>query len=47
VVANEFAVPVTPEARAAQGIPEPEQVKATVEYLRHEEPAHDEDLLKS
>jgi membrane protein len=47
VTPAEFAVPVTPEARAAQGIPEPEQVKATVEYIKHEDPAHDEDLLKS
>jgi membrane protein len=47
VVPEDHAVPVTAEARAQQGIPEPEQVKATVEYMKHEDPAHDEDLQKS
>ncbi len=47
VVPADHAVPVTAEARAKQGIPEPEEVKATVEYLKHEDPAHDEDLPKS
>jgi membrane protein len=47
VVPEEFSVPVTAEARAEQGIPDPQTVKATVEYLKHEDPAHDEDLQKS
>ena len=47
VLPEEHAVPVTAEARAEQGIPEPAQVKATVEYIKHEEPARDEDLAKS
>ncbi|HEY7119390.1 MAG TPA: YihY/virulence factor BrkB family protein [Tepidisphaeraceae bacterium] len=47
VPAADHAVPVTAEARAEQGIPDPAQVKATVEYLKHEEPARDEDLPKS
>lgn len=47
VVPEDHAIPVTAEARAKQGIPEPAAVKATVEYLKHEDPAHDEDLQKS
>ncbi|MEZ0264807.1 MAG: YihY/virulence factor BrkB family protein [Phycisphaerae bacterium] len=33
VVAADHAIPVTPEARAEQGIPQAEEVKATVEYM--------------
>jgi hypothetical protein len=40
-------VAVTAEARAQQGIPKPAEVKATVEYLKQEDPAHNEDLQKS
>ena len=40
-------VAVTAEARAQQGIPEAAEVKATVEYIKHEDPAHDENLQKS
>jgi membrane protein len=47
VVPEDHAVPVTAEARAQQGIPKPEVVKATVEYIKHEDPAHDESLQKS
>jgi membrane protein len=47
VVAAEHAVPVTKEARAEQGIPDPKQVAATVEYLKETDPAHDENLQKS
>jgi membrane protein len=47
VLPEDYAAPVTAEARALQGIPEPEQVKATVEYLKHEDPAHDDNLQKS
>jgi membrane protein len=47
VVPEDYSVPVTAEARAKQGIPEPEAVKATVEYLKQEDPAHDEELPKS
>src|SRR3954469_25349009 len=38
VVAADHAVPVTAEARAQQGIPKPAVVKATVEYLKREDP---------
>jgi membrane protein len=47
VVPEDHAVPVTAEARAQQGIPKPADVKATVEYIKHEDPAHDENLQKS
>jgi membrane protein len=47
VVPADHAVPVTAEARAEQGIPDPEVVQATVEYLKQEDPARDEDLQKS
>lgn len=47
VVPSDHAVAVTAEARAQQGIPEPAEVKETIEYLKHEDPAHDEDLKKS
>jgi len=47
VVPEDHAVPVTAEARAQQGIPKPAVVKATVEYLKQEDPAHNEDLQKS
>jgi hypothetical protein len=46
-VPEDHAVPVTAEARAQQGIPKAEVVKATVEYIKHEDPAHDESLQKS
>ena len=47
VVPEDHAVPVTAEARAQQGIPKPAVVKATVQYLKTEDPAHNEDLQKS
>lgn len=47
VMPEDHAVPVTAEARAQQGIPKAEVVKATVEYIKHEDPAHDESLQKS
>jgi membrane protein len=47
VVPEDHAVPITDEARAQQGIPKPTEVKATIEYLKREDPAHDEDLQKS
>ena len=47
VVPEDHAVSVTAEAKAQQGIPEPTEVKATIEYLKQEDPAHDEDLQKS
>ena len=47
VLPEDYAAPVTAEAHAVQGIPEPEQVKATVEYLKHEDPTHDDNLQKS
>jgi len=47
VVPEDHAVPVTAEAWAQQGIPKPAVVKATVEYLKQEDPAHNEDLQKS
>lgn len=47
VVPEDHAVAVTAEARAQQGIPKPAVVQATVQYLKTEDPAHDEDLQKS
>jgi membrane protein len=47
VVPAEHAVAVTAEARAQQGIPKPEQVKAAVELTKKVDPARDEDLPKS
>ena len=36
VLPADHAIPITAEARAEQGIPKPEEVKATVEYLKQE-----------
>jgi membrane protein len=47
VVPADHAVPVTPEARAEQGIPKPQEVKETIEYLQRTDPTKDEDLQKS
>jgi membrane protein len=47
VVPADHAVPVTAEARAQQGIPEPAQVEAAIDAVKHEDPARDEDLQKS
>jgi len=47
VVPADHAVAVTAEARAQQGIPKPEQVKAAVELTKKVDPARDEDLPKS
>ena len=47
VVPADHAVPVTAEARAEQGIPKPEEVKETIEYLQRTDPTKDEDLQKS
>jgi membrane protein len=47
VVPEDHAVPVTKEARAQLGIPDRKEVHETIEYLKREDPAHDEDLQKS